>query len=162
MVEEFYSKGFILVDFNFTLVTFIPKKNQSVGFEDYRPFSLYNTCFKIITKVATNRFKKVLHKSIFLQKIGFTPNYSIVYGIIMTHETVHIIKKGNQQRMVPKLHIRKAYDKGHRDFLIKVLNKFGFSKNWVGWIKNMIGPYRLSILVNRSPKGFFHTTRGIS
>ncbi|XP_059064784.1 uncharacterized protein LOC131856859 [Cryptomeria japonica] len=126
MVEESRTRGFILKEFNCTLVALIPKKVKLVGFEEFRPISLCNTIYKIISKIAPNRLKLILEKLISCEQSAFTPRRNIVDGIIVAHEAIHTAMKSRQRRMMLKLAIRKAYDRVDRSFLLAVLAKFGF------------------------------------
>ena len=47
------------------------------------------------------------------------------------------------------------------DFLIYLLRRCGFSRQWCNWIWYCISTVRFSILVNGSPQGFFASSRGI-
>lgn len=64
VVEESRFRGFVLKEFNCTLVVLIPKKAKPEGMEEFRPISLCNTIYKIITKIAANRLKLILGKLI--------------------------------------------------------------------------------------------------
>lgn len=161
MVEESSSKGFILKEFNCTLVALIPKKDKLVGFEEFRPISLCNTIYKIISKVAANRLKLILDKLISCEQSGFTPGRNIVDGVIVAHEAIQMAMKRRPRRMILKLDIQKTYDRVDRSFLLVVLAKFGFSKSWIKWISSMVMQFTASVLVNGSPQGFFPTSRGI-
>lgn len=79
----------------------------------------------------------------------------------MAHEVIHSIRSNHLEKMLIKLDIRKAYDEVNRDFLLKVLLKFGFYEDWVKWVGSCIQSTRLSILVNGSPQGFFETKKGL-
>lgn len=95
---------------------------------DFRPISLCNTVYKIVTKVIANRLKLFLNHVISNEQSGFAPRRSIVEGIIIAHETLHTSRKTKNSCMILKLDILKAYDMVDRKFLTDVLRKFGFCK----------------------------------
>ncbi|KAK3211633.1 hypothetical protein Dsin_016339 [Dipteronia sinensis] len=52
-----------------------------------------------------------------------------------------------------KIDICKAFDTLDWSFLRKVLQAFGFSSVFVGWINSILSSSRLSVLINRVPEG---------
>ena len=52
--------GYILRKINFTHIALIPKINNPERMFDFRPISLCNVVYKVISKVLTNRLKPVL------------------------------------------------------------------------------------------------------
>lgn len=59
-VNAFSIGGHILRDMNRKFIVLIPKVSQSTQVTQYRPISLCNTMYKIITKIMVNRMKIVL------------------------------------------------------------------------------------------------------
>jgi len=51
MVEETRIKGEIIPVINFTFVALIPKVNKPSVFNDFRPISLCNLCYKFVSKI---------------------------------------------------------------------------------------------------------------
>ena len=49
-----------LTDLNKTNIVFIPKTNNPSKMSEFRPVSLYNVTYKIISKVLANRLKPIL------------------------------------------------------------------------------------------------------
>lgn len=47
------------------------------------------------------------------------------------------------------------------DFLMQTLEKMGFGSRWNKWIKYCTSTVRFSVLINRSPNGFFPSQRGL-
>ena len=82
-------------------------------------------------------------------------------GILTIQETIHSASKNKEPCMFMKLDIQKAYDMVDWRFLCKVLEAFGFSKQWINLIFKFISTPKFSVLVNGTPEGFFGTSRGI-
>lgn len=66
LVEDSKLRGRVCGTLNSTFLTLIPKENNPVSFDDYRPISLCSLCYKLITKINKNHCKssKVSHLSI--------------------------------------------------------------------------------------------------
>jgi hypothetical protein len=71
MVEDSRIKGKVMGSLNSTFLVLIPKQQNSLTFSDYRPISLCNLAYKLISKVISNRLKPFLQKSISAQQLGF-------------------------------------------------------------------------------------------
>ena len=57
--------------------------------------------------------------------------------------------------------IEKVYDHISWDFLFQILEKVGFDRKWICWIKWCISTATFSVLFNGSPTGFFRSFRGL-
>jgi hypothetical protein len=60
-----------------------------------------------------------------------------------------------------KVDIQKAFDTMDWNFLLSVLNSFGFHSVFCNWIRTILLSARLSVLVNGSIVGFFPCKRGV-
>ncbi|KAL6190669.1 hypothetical protein ACLB2K_037063 [Fragaria x ananassa] len=60
-----------------------------------------------------------------------------------------------------KVDITKAFDTLSWDFLLSVLQAFGFHQVFLGWIKALLHSAKLSLLVNGSSEGYFSCGRGV-
>lgn len=56
-VQNFFQTGVMLVDLNKTIVSLIPKVPNPESLDQYRPISLCNYAYKIISKVLANGLK---------------------------------------------------------------------------------------------------------
>lgn len=63
--------------------------------------------------------------------------------------------------IILKLDMAKAYDILEWDFLIAVMNAFGFSKSLCSLISSMLSNCWFSILYNGTPTGYFKSSRGV-
>lgn len=64
VVQYFCNHCHMLKDINITYITLIPKINNPITVTPSRLTSLCNISYKIITKILTNRLKRVLPKII--------------------------------------------------------------------------------------------------
>ncbi|GKC09471.1 RNA-directed DNA polymerase, eukaryota [Tanacetum coccineum] len=66
-----------------------------------------------------------------------------------------------KQAMFFKVDFAKAYDSVRWDYLIDVLEAFGFGSVWCNWIRGILYSSKASILVNGSPTKEFSCYRGL-
>jgi hypothetical protein len=60
VVEESRRSTSIMKSLNATMITLIPKENESMNPDCYRPIALCNVVYNIISKVIANRLKPLL------------------------------------------------------------------------------------------------------
>jgi hypothetical protein len=108
----FFRGGFLLKEFNHTNIALIPKVDNPSLVNHFRPISLTNFNYKIISKILANRFKPLLHKIVSPTQSAFLKGRSIHDNSIIAHEVFHSMKqkKGNGGQMALKLDMEKAFD----------------------------------------------------
>jgi hypothetical protein len=97
MVEETRTSGHIAGSINSTFLALIPKNNKPQQFGDYRPISLCNLVYKVISKVIANRIKPILSRALSAEQLGFLEGRQIQDAIGTAHECIHSIKKKNKK-----------------------------------------------------------------
>lgn len=75
-----------------TFITLIPKKDKPKSVSDFKPISLCNVNFKIITKILLNRMLLVLPKLIGQEQAGFISGRCSFDNIIVVQELVHTLQ----------------------------------------------------------------------
>jgi hypothetical protein len=112
VVQSFFRDGWMLREFNQTFITLIPKKHGACNFNQFRPISLCNFCYKIISKILVSRLRPLLNKLIDPAQVAFVPNKWITENIILAQEVVHSFKtlKRKKGYIGVKLDFNKAYD----------------------------------------------------
>ena len=159
--KEFHEQGQFVRSINATFLVLIPKKQNVSDLKDLRPISLVGGLYKILAKVLANRIKRVLSKVISPEQSAFVEGKQILDAVLIANEAVDTIIRRKENGIVCKLDIEKAYDHLSWEFLIQVLDKMGFGRRWVSWVKWCISTASFSILVNGSPTGFFQNSRGL-
>ena len=86
IVEKSRLSRRILPTLNATFLTMIPKNEGVDSLNKFRPISLCNVIYKIITKVIANRLKPLFPSLISPEQSGFVEGRQILDGIILVHE----------------------------------------------------------------------------
>ena len=139
----------------------IPKKHTVEDFKDLRLISLVGGPYKILTKVLANRIKMVMDKVISKSQNDFVEGQEILDAVLIANEIVDSTLRRKKCGLVCKLDIEKAYDSISWEFLYQAMGKMGFGSRWLSWIKWCISTASFSVLINRSPAGFFPSSRGL-
>jgi hypothetical protein len=126
LVESIRSGGRIAGNLNSTFLALIPKSNKPQTFGDYRPISLCNLVYKLISKVIANRIKPILSRNLSAEQFGFLEGRLIHDAIGTAHECIHSIKQKHLKALILKLDLQKAYDCVNWDFLRLILIQVGF------------------------------------
>ena len=130
-VTSFFHAGRMLAEVNNSFIVLIPKSQSPTSFNHYRPISLCNVVYKIITKLLVSRLRKILHKLISPTQAAFIPGRWIAENQIVAQEMLYSFKarKAKSGLMAVKIDLQKTYDRVNWRFLQVVLKNFGLMKN---------------------------------
>lgn len=151
-------------DINHTNICLIPKSKHHSHVIDFRPISLCNVSYKLISKVLANRLKPILDSIISQNQPAFISDRLISDNIVIAHERINYIsnkKKGKIGFGALKLDMSKAFDRVEWIFVKNIMLKLGFDVNFVSLIMNCLTSVSFSILINSHPKGNFLPSRGL-
>ncbi|KAM2531626.1 hypothetical protein PS1_000337 [Malus domestica] len=116
---------------NATYIVLIPKVPHPESVSQFRPISLCNYSYKVLSKVLANWLKVILPKLISPSQNAFVAGRQIQDNIGITHEMFHFFKGRTAKRkfeMGLKLDMQKAYDRVEWDFLDAPGKKFAPSR----------------------------------
>ncbi|RVW64332.1 putative ribonuclease H protein [Vitis vinifera] len=126
-----------------------------------RPISSVESLYKWLAKVLANRLKRAVGKVVSKAQGAFVEGRQILDAVLIANEAINSILKNNENGILCKLDIEKAYDNVDWSFLLTVMQKMGFGEKWLEWIKWCISTASFSVLINGTPKGFFQSSRGL-
>ena len=119
-VLAFFHSSSLFTPLNHTFITLIPKIPFLDEVTHFRPISLYNVIYKIISKILAHEILDVLRK-----------------------------KKGRKTSFgMLKIDMSKAYDRVNWNFLRAVLTVMKFGDNWVRWVMECVSSVSYTLLVN--------------
>ena len=114
-------------------IAIVLKCESPMRLNDYRPISVYNTMYKVISKILANRFRPLLNLLISLNQSAFVKGQNIGENSLVVQELVHTLrcKKGKLGLMLIKLDMEKAYDHLEWSFIRTVLLNVGFPYRFI-------------------------------
>ncbi|KAK9997319.1 hypothetical protein SO802_022005 [Lithocarpus litseifolius] len=162
-IKKTFSDRKIPLELNQTHIALIPKTKGPKSIGNFRPISLCNSVYKIITKILVARIRPFLDKLISPYQAAFVLGRKGMDNVIIAHELIHTIsrKKGNVGYMVIKIDLEKAYGRLERSFIKDVLVAANFPPNLIQLIMSCVSTVSTSILFNGGVLDPFLPSRGI-
>jgi hypothetical protein len=163
-ILEILNTGVMPFNLNLTHIALIPKTNNPESVSEFRPISLCNVLYKLISKVLANRLKKVLPHIISPTQSVFIPERLITDNILAANETLHMMHTGMGGKngfMAVKLDMSKAYDRVEWRFLEEVLRRMGFDERWIRLVMMCVTLVHYAVVINGEPRGHITPMRGI-
>eukprot|EP00253_Pinus_taeda_P024931 PITA_24931 len=131
MIKCFLQKSKVGGSTNSTFLALIPKEVNPMPLDCFRPISLCNASYKIISKILANRIRPLLEKLISPSQGGFVKGIHILDNVILVQETIHSRHQHQEQGMLIKMDMANAFNR---------------------WFAS---------LVNDKPDNYFKASRGI-
>ena len=107
-------------------IKLIPKKGDLTKVKNWRPISLLNCFYKIISRVITTRLKKYMDKLTPICQKGYSGSRYCQEVLISIIEGIERCKVENKKGAVISLDIKKAFDSLSHSFLQGVYEFFNF------------------------------------
>ena len=143
------------------IISLIPKGDKPKELLDsWRPITLLNCIYKLISGVLANRINKVLPNIIHSDQSGFVPGRYIGDCLRSTYDIIEWAKNNKKTGLLLLIDFKKAFDSISFRFIEKTLFFFGFGPNYVKWINILLHNFKASMnhAGNISPQ--FNIARG--
>ncbi|KAK0575156.1 hypothetical protein LWI29_034688 [Acer saccharum] len=136
LAYDCFLKGSVPSDINRTLISPIPKVSNPTNLTHFRPISLCNTTYKVISKILMQRLRLLLPTLVSPNQVSFVPGRQIQDNIVVAQEVLHKFKnvKGKVGYIAWKIDLTKAYDRLQWGFIKQVLEEIGIE----GRLNNLI------------------------
>ena len=109
----------------------LPRDNIS----NWRPISLTNTDYKILSKVLASRLQKVVGHIVSEDQCGYIKGRHSGMVIRAIDDVIEYVNERNMPGAILSLDYTKAFDSLSKEFMYKSLEVFGLGNKFVRWIK---------------------------
>lgn len=137
----------------------LKKEKDLLLCSSYRPISLLNVDLKILSKVLALRLQQVLPSIISQDQTGFMLGRHSYHNTRRLLNIIHSASSATPE-IVVALDAEKAFDRVEWEYLYDIMGKFGFSRDFISWIRLLYSPPTASLLTNHMLSPSFPLKRG--
>lgn len=145
------------------IITLIPKGSNlpKNNITNWRPLTLTNTDYKIITKVLAIRLQCIVGNLIHYNQSGFIKGRSISQHIRLIDDILNCYKRKNEHGMMISLDFQRAFDTVAKAAILESLQQFNFGPYFINLVKTIITNTESCVQNGGWISKFFKTERGI-
>jgi hypothetical protein len=156
-----YRNGMLTTNFRCAKIRLIPKKGDTSLLKNWRPISLLNCFYKLISRVIASRLRKVMDKITQVGQKGFSGTKYCQETLIHIVDSINHLNFRKKAGALLSLDIKKAFDSTSHSYLQQAYKFFNFGPNFMRWL-NIIGTNRKAciILGDGTYSDFFDLERG--
>ena len=149
-IQEIFETTIIPEDWGATNLFLIPKINHPDMITQFRPISLCNTRYKLVSHIILQRLEPYIADIINPCQVGFVSGHRMSDNIFIVQEIIHTMvrKFGPKGHVALKLDLKKAYNHLQWSFIQETLEFFQIPPKLIHLIMNMISSTRFNIMWN--------------
>ena len=142
-------------------IVLLYKKGPRPDIKNWRPISLLNTDYKLLSKVFAERLKKVLPEIIHSDQKGCVSGRYMGENIRLIDDLLFEIEDQGPDSVILQLDQEKAFDRVEWNWLFDVLRFYNFGDIFIENLKTLYKNAKVSIMTNGYQSEYFDISRGI-
>ena len=160
--EAAFQNGSLSISQRRGFITLIPKADGDLKeLANWRPISLLNVDYKILTKALAKRIEKYLPKLINSDQTGFVKGRYIGQNIKLLCDIMEYVDAKKTSGLLLFIDFEKAFDSLEWDFMNKALNAFNFGPNVKRWITIFYKDVQSAVMNGGFLTTYFNISRGV-
>jgi exonuclease III len=156
-----FETGRLTDSFRTAKIRLIPKKGNPKLIANWRPISLLNCFYKLLSRAFTNRLRPHMHKITGIGQHGYSNKKFAQEVLITLTDGIGTTRRQNKTAAIVSLDIKKAFDSLSHRFIDKALAFFNVGPQMIKWIKLLCTNRRACIILGDEKLGnVFDLERG--
>ena len=144
------------------VITLLEKQGKNrKHLENWRPISLLNFDYKLLTKLLSNRIKEFLPQLIHPNQVGFIKGRFIGDAIRIIQDLIEYTNLKDIPGLLLFIDFEKAFDTLEWKFIWQVFEKFNFGNTFIRWLHIIYKNPVSCILNNGFSSSYFGLERGV-
>lgn len=144
------------------IISLIPKKEKDPRYlKNWRPLTLLNTDYKILTKLMANRLQNCIDEIVSHDQCGYIKGRYVGENIRTIADIIEITKYNTNPGIITLIDFEKAFDTVNWNYLFSTLRSFGFGEFFINCVKVIYNDINSCCLNNGNATPFFSPKRGI-
>ncbi len=136
-------------------------KGDKTKVSNYRPITLLNTDYKLLTKILALRLATVAPEIIHPSQAGFVPGRRLRDQTQLAKLMIDWAEATDTNGAIVALDQEKAYDKIAHDYLWRVLSRFGVPQAFIRTVKALYAHAHTSVMINGVLSQQYKVYRGV-
>ena len=132
-----FRMGKLTNSFRSGTIKLIPKKGDATNIKNWRPISLLNCVYKVISRAIKNRLDTVSDKLTSRAQKGFTGSRVLQEALINIIENIAFCKSNNVAGTVLAIDQAKAFDSLSHAFMKETYKFFGFGEGFINMLTTL-------------------------
>ena len=156
-----FNNGLLSLSQRRGIITLLFKKGDRTQLKNWRPVTLLNTDYKILTKALANRLQQVLPQIVNSDQTASIKGRTINDNTRLLNDVISYVNEKNTSLAFISIDQMKAFDRVSHDFLFACLERFGFGPNFINWTKLIYHDVSSSVKTNGWLTAFIQLERGL-
>jgi len=145
-----------------SIITLLEKPGKDRLFlKNWRPISLLNVDYKILTKCLSQRIQKVIPKLVDNSQTGFIKGRSIFDNLRTILDILEETDLNDKSGCLISIDFEKAFDSLSWEYLFKVLKTFNFGSEFVKWIQICYTDISSCVVNYKQASPYFKIEKGV-
>ena len=144
------------------VITLIHKQDKDrLDLENWRPISLLNTDYKILSKVLTHRLHDVIPKLVLITQSGYVKGRFMSDTVRTLHDIIECSNIHKIDGLLLMVDFTKAFDSIEWPYLFNTLRQKNFGNSFITWIKLLYTNTESCVINNGTTSRYFKLERGV-
>ena len=160
-INSNFKKGSLSQSQKEGIITCLPKSGKERDrLKNWRPISLLNSTYKLISLCITNRLRPLLHNIISTEQKGFIEGRSIADCTRLMCAIIYECEKQLRDGLILLVDFEKAFDSLSWKYIHEILPKFNLGPNFIKWISMFQNDSQSRVILNGHLSTPFKLKRG--